>query len=255
MGIAIKGLARLGKVAAAAACLGIIPAGHLGAEPAGSDPLEPVNRMVYTFNRQADRYVLRPLAAGYDRVTPAPIQAGIGNFFDNLGEPVVVLNALGQAKVVDAGFVGGRFLINSTLGLLGFIDVAGRLGLPRQNEDFGQTLGVWGLPAGWYLVIPFWGGSSVRDATGLLVDWQLDPLNRATAGGETYALVALNMIDTRAQYLQADELLETIYDPYAFTRNAYFQRRAALIRDDSPEKTGDQPPPWEEEGIAPPWEQ
>ena len=254
MGIAIRGLATLGKVAAMV-YLGLFPMVHLAAEPARSDPLEPVNRMVYAFNQRADRYVLRPLAVVYDRVTPAPIQAGIGNFFNNLREPVVALNALGQTKVVDAGFVSGRFLLNSTIGLLGFIDVADRLGLQSRNEDFGQTLGVWGLPAGWYLVIPFWGGSSMRDAAGLLVDWQLDPLNQVTVGAETYALVALNMIDTRAQYLDADELLETLYDPYAFTRDAYFQRRAALIRDDAPETTRDQAPPWEEEGIPPPWEQ
>ena len=138
------------------------------------DPWEGCNRRVFAFNDVLDRYALKPVARGYKAVTPEPVQTGVGNFFSNLGEVRTVLNSLLQGKFQRSGETTARLLFNSIFGLAGIFDVAEKMGLPQQDEDFGQTLGVWGVPAGPYLVIPFLGPSSLRDGTGRVADWVIE---------------------------------------------------------------------------------
>lgn len=165
------------------------------------DPLEGFNRRMYYFNAKADEYVLLPVVAGYKAVTPDILETGINNFFSNLGEISVFINALLQAKPAVAAETFGRFAVNTTVGVFGFFDVATPIGLDEQNEDFGQTLGVWGIEAGPYLVLPLLGPSSLRDATGAAIDmlaFQAVINELGMAGEEELFLSMLSSIDTRA---------------------------------------------------------
>ncbi|MDY6941867.1 MAG: VacJ family lipoprotein [Pseudomonadota bacterium] len=217
------------------------------------DPLEPLNRATYRFNEEADQWVLRPVAKAYDQIAPEPVKIGISNFFDNLGEPVVAVNNLAQGKPVSAASDVGRFAINTTVGILGVIDVATLMGLGRNREDFGQTLGYWGMGPGWYLVLPLLGSSTVRDGFGILVDWQVDPISLLPSTTETtVVLLAVDAVSVRASLLPADRILEVVYDPYAFTRDAYLQRRRVLVSDGTIEDDELLDP---DTGITPPWEQ
>jgi phospholipid-binding lipoprotein MlaA len=166
------------------------------------DPWEGFNRRMYYFNAKADEYVLLPVVAGYKAVTPDIIETGITNFFSNLGEISVFINALLQAKPAVAAETFSRFAVNTTIGIFGFFDVATPIGLDEQNEDFGQTLGVWGINAGPYLVLPLLGPSSLRDATGSAIDMLafqavIDELGMR--GDEELFLSLLSSIDTRAR--------------------------------------------------------
>ncbi len=205
-------------------------------ESAQGDPLEPVNRQVHAFNDAFDRAIFRPVAEGYQKVTPDPVQQGIGNFFSNLGEVTIFANSVLQAKPRKATVTTLRFAFNSTFGLLGVLDLAGLLGLEKQDEDFGQTLGHWGLGPGPYVVLPFFGPSSLRDSTGMLVDEQYDIGSRIADDDATfYAMRVLSAIDTRARLLGATRMLDTAaVDPYAFTRQAYLRRRAGKVYDGDP---------------------
>ncbi len=200
------------------------------------DPLESVNRGVYKFNDVADRAVFKPVATAYKTVTPSPIRIGFSNFFSNLGSFTNVFNNLLQFKFANAFSEAGRFVINSTFGLAGFIDVAGMDNIPVHKEDFGQTLGYWGAGPGAYLVLPFIGPSSVRDTTGLVVDVSTtDPITYTHNIGQVRLynqLRAAQFIDKRTELLDAKDLVdEASLDPYAFTRDAYLQRRASLVQD------------------------
>ncbi len=205
-------------------------------ESARGDPLEPVNRQVHAFNDGFDRAIFRPIARGYQKVTPDPVQQGIGNFFSNLGEITVFANSILQAKGRKATATTLRFAFNSTFGLLGVLDLAGWIGLEKQDEDFGQTLGYWGLGPGPYVVLPFLGPSSVRDTSGMLVDEQYDLASAIADDDATfYAMRVLSAIDTRAGLLGASRMLDTAaVDPYAFTRQAYLRRRADKVHDGDP---------------------
>ena len=166
-----------------------------------TDPWEGFNRRMYYFNAKADEYVLLPVVAGYKAVTPDILEVGISNFFSNLGEISVFINSILQAKPAVAAETFGRFAVNTTVGIFGFFDVATPLGLDEQNEDFGQTLGVWGVDAGPYLVLPLLGPSSLRDATGSAIDMLafqaiIDELGME--GDEEIFLSLLSSIDTRA---------------------------------------------------------
>lgn len=195
------------------------------------DPWERYNRAVYQFNDAVDQAVLRPVAKGYRAITPDIVEHGIGNFFNNLSYPVVFVNQFLQGDFKDGIFDTARFLVNSTIGLAGLFDPATHIGLPANNEDFGQTLGVWGVPKGPYLVLPFLGPSTVRDATGSYADSQINPIFEYFEKPDRYYLYTLRVVDLRAQLLDIDSQLRTTYDPYAFMRDAYLQRRDYLVKD------------------------
>lgn len=206
------------------------------ASQANKDPLEGINRGIYKFNDVTDKAVFKPVATAYKTVTPSPIRTGINNFFTNLGGITSVLNNLLQLKFANAFSEAGRFVINSTFGLAGFIDVAGMDKVAVHKEDFGQTLGHWGAGTGAYLVLPFLGPSDLRDATGLIVDTATtDPIQYTHNIGEVRLhnqLRLVQFIDKRAELLTATDLVdEASLDPYAFMRDAYLQRRASLVQD------------------------
>lgn len=202
-----------------------------GTQRSEQDPWERYNRAAYQFNDAIDQAVLRPVAKGYRAVTPDIIEYGIGNFFNNLSYPVVFVNQFLQGDFKAGLFDTTRFIVNSTIGLAGLFDPATHIGLPANNEDFGQTLAVWGVPKGPYLVLPFLGTSTVRDAGGTYVDFQINPAIDYFETPDRYYLYALRIVDLRAQLLDIDSQLRTTYDPYTFMRDAYLQRRDYLVKD------------------------
>jgi phospholipid-binding lipoprotein MlaA len=206
------------------------------ASQANKDPLEGLNRGVYKFNDVADKAVFKPVATAYKAVAPTPVRKGFNNFFNNLGMITTVVNDLLQLKFAYAFTDAGRFVINSTFGLAGFIDVASMDKIERRKEDFGQTLGHWGVGSGAYLVVPFLGPSSTRDFSGLIVDTATsDPITYTHNIGEIRLhnqLRAAQFIDKRTELLVANDLIdEASLDPYAFMRDAYLQKRASQVQD------------------------
>lgn len=206
------------------------------AEAGADDPLEGFNRAMYTFNDKVDTYVLKPVAKGYRAVLPSPVRTGVSNFFGNLHDPVIMLNNLLQGKFVEAVSDFWRFVVNTTVGIYGLFDVASELDLVKHREDFGQTLGRWGAGEGFYVVLPFLGPSSLRDGTGDFVDWQFYPPNRAEEGSTRDKLQVVEVVNRRAQLLDASDILEQAggKDPYVFVREAYRQRRKNLVYDGNP---------------------
>ena len=206
------------------------------ATQSNKDPLEGLNRGVYKFNDVADKAIIKPVATAYKTITPSPIRTGFNNFFNNLSSFTTVVNDLLQLKLANAFTDAGRFVINSTFGLAGFIDVAGMDKIQSRKEDFGQTLGYWGVGNGAYLVLPLLGPSSLRDATGLAVDtFTTDPIQYPRNIGQirlSNQLRAAQFLDKRTGLLTATDLVdEASLDPYAFTRDAYLQKRASLVQD------------------------
>jgi len=208
------------------------------------DPFERMNRGTQRFNDAFDRTLLKPVASGYRGVVPGFLRTGISNLLSNLALPTTIVNDLLQLKLKDTAADIGRFVLNSTLGVGGLLDPATRVGMPRNDEDFGQTLGRWGMPVGPYVVLPLLGPSTLRDAPALAVDAQTDL--RVQLDLDTEARVALaivSAVERRARFLAADEALNRAFDRYAFIRNAWLQRREFLVRDgDVP----DEAPPEEE---------
>jgi phospholipid-binding lipoprotein MlaA len=210
--------------------------------PSPLDPFEPVNRATFEFNDNADKFVFKPVAEGYRAVLPDVVRSGVRNFFSNLRDPWNAVNQLLQGKVELALSDSWRFIVNSTFGIGGVMDVASDMRLPKHNEDFGQTLGVWGLDTGPYIVIPIWGASSVRDGVGLVADayaflpwWIPDWLDWQHRVAWQNSLTALDFVNIRANLLDASNLLEeAALDRYAFVRDAYFQRRRNLVYDGNP---------------------
>lgn len=202
------------------------------------DPFERANRAIYKFNDVVDRVALKPIAKGYKKITPEPVRRGIGNFFSNLQYPATIVNQLLQGKPIAAARDTGRLLTNTVLGLGGMFDVATRLGLEKNDEDFGQTLGVWGVPSGPFLVLPLLGPSSVRDAPATPAEYFVDPLTYADVQWEVvWGLRAVDIVDRRAQLLSLEPTLERSFDQYAFVRDAWAQRREYQVRDgDVPEE-------------------
>jgi len=195
------------------------------------DPLEPINRVIFEFNEVIDDNILEPVAKGYKYVTPDPVEKGVSNFFSNLGEINTIANDLLQLKFQQAAKDSLRFFVNSTIGVLGIFDVATPLGLSKNKEDFGQTLGFWGVPNGPYLVLPFLGPSTFRDAPGTLVDYELSPIEQLHHE-ERQALRLINIVETRAKLLRATKILDTAAkDKYIFIRESYLQKRESLVRD------------------------
>lgn len=193
------------------------------------DPLEAFNRVVFTFNDTLDYYLLKPVATGYDKVMPDPLQDGVTNFFNNIGEVKTIINDLFQLKFQQAGLDSTRFLVNTTVGMFGFIDIGSRIGLDKHDEDFGQTLGYWGLGSGPYLVLPFLGPNTLRDTAGMVPDYYISPYQTLDHDLTRYSLRALDVVDLRAGFLQAEKLIAG--DRYSFFRDAYLQRRDFLVND------------------------
>ncbi len=213
------------------ASLALVAAGCVGLDAATSteayDPFEPVNRAVYRVNDIGDRYLLRPLAVGYTRGVPPQLRAGLRNVFSNLLYPVTIVNALLQGKFGQVGQDSGRFLLNSTVGLGGLFDPATRVGLTENDEDFDQTLAVWGVAQGPYLVIPLLGPRTTRHAFGDVADSPLTPFLSISDGdvSVTLGLWVINQVDGRSRLLDADQQVFEAFDPYLFVRDAYFQNR------------------------------
>lgn len=201
--------------------------------PSSYDPWEPLNRKVFAFNNVVDRVIARPLARFYIAVTPRPVRLGVGNFFNNLGQPVSAVNALLQGRPKQAGQSLGRFAVNSTLGLAGIFDPATRFGIPNRSEDFGQTLGVWGWKQSRFLELPLFGPRTVRDAFGLIGDSPLAPLQYVEDDKARVFLQGLQLVDVRTQLMAVDSMREGAIDAYALTRDAWLQRRNYQIFQDS----------------------
>ena len=200
--------------------------------PDPRDPYEPFNRAVYRFNDGLDKALLQPTARAYRAVLPSFVRMGIGNVLSNVGDVGNVLNKALQGEFRAAYADVGRVLMNSTLGLGGMFDIASAAGVEKHNEDFGQTLGVWGVESGSYLVLPILGPSSTRDALGRVFDYATDPLTYIDPAGAGVAARGTEAIDTRSQLLEASAVLEkSTLDLYLFMRDAYLQRRDALVRD------------------------
>ncbi len=201
---------------------------------APADPLEVVNRSVFAFNTKTDKYLLRPAARAYTAVVPGFARTGVRNFFANLATPVTIVNQYLQGKFAAGTSDLGRLLINSSLGLGGMLDVASYWGLPAHDEDFGQTLGRWGVGEGWYLMLPFLGPSTNRDLVSRIARTPFNPLYYVEDTSLVWGLTVLDGIQDRAQYLNADALLSGQLDPYIFLRSAYLQRRWTAIHDGRP---------------------
>ncbi|MEO1303569.1 MAG: VacJ family lipoprotein [Pseudomonadota bacterium] len=198
------------------------------------DPFEGWNRSVYAFNDGVDRAVLEPVADGYRAVTTPPIRGGVTNFLTNLNQPVVFANTLLQGKPLASFDTATRFAVNSTIGVAGIFDVATALDVPEHREDFGQTLGVWGVPNGPYIVLPLLGASNLRDTVGFGVDNAFEPLNYAQFEGDTAFRASrqvVNVIAIRERVDEAVEILREQPEPYVALRRNYTQQRAAAIRD------------------------
>lgn len=210
------------------ACAGLMVL-PLAGQAATEDPWESVNRPIFRFNDTLDTYALKPLAQGYQAVTPQFLETGVHNVFRNVGDVGNLANNLLQGKAYDAGVDTSRLLLNTTLGVLGFFDVASRMGLQRSDEDFGQTLGVWGVGSGPYLVLPLLGPSSLRDAPSRIPDNFLTPYPYMDHVPSRNVTRGINVVDTRASLLDAERMISG--DKYIFIRNAYLQNREFRVRD------------------------
>lgn len=217
------------------ACAGSQVAADTDAGP--NDPLEDINRPIFAFNKALDDYALKPVAKGYRTVLPEPVRDGIRNFLNNLRTPLILANDALQGNGERAGQTFARFWMNTVLGLGGLIDVAAIHGIPFHDEDFGQTLAVWGVPEGPYLMLPVFGPSNPRDAVGLGAEFVADPLNRMLRGKDLDYLVyvrgGINAVDARSRNIETfDKLESTSLDYYATIRSLYRQRRASQIRNE-----------------------
>jgi len=224
--IGARWIARLGGLMALVG-ISLLPAMIQAASE--EDPWESFNRPIVRFNDTVDTYALKPIAQGYRAVTPQFLEDGVHNVFGNIGDVGNLANNLLQGKLHNAGVDTGRLIFNTTFGVLGFFDVAKHMGLRKNDEDFGQTLGVWGLNSGPYLVIPLLGPSTVRDATGRVPDSFLTPYPYMDHVPTRNVTRGVQVVDTRANLLQAERLVSG--DKYIFIRNAYLQSREFKVKD------------------------
>jgi phospholipid-binding lipoprotein MlaA len=199
------------------------------------DPLEPMNRAVYKFNDTFDEAIAKPVATVYRDLLHVEIRSRVSNFFSNIQDIFIGVNNLLQGKLQDGVEDWARFAFNSTIGLAGIHDVASDMGIEKHNEDFGQTFGRWGAGPGPYLILPFLGSSTLRDATGTAVDYYFAPLAEARPIALRNSLYAVYFVNTRAELLEASDILaQAALDRYVFQRDAYLQRRRSLIYDGNP---------------------
>ncbi len=196
------------------------------------DPIEGFNRVMFEFNDALDRALLKPLAKGYRAVMPSPVDKGITNFFSNLDDVGSAINNLLQFKLKRSASDVGRIVVNSTVGILGLIDVASNMNLEKTGEDFGQTLGVWGMGPGPYIVLPIFGPSGGRDAVGSVADWFTDPVTYVNPVEVKNSLIFVRAVDKRADLLGASNVVdEAALDKYEFMRDAYIQKRESDVND------------------------
>lgn len=199
-----------------------------------SNSLESYNRAMYQTNKTIDKYTLKPIAQGYQAITPDPVEKGVGNFFNNLKEINTFANSLLQGKFHNAAASSARFVWNTTLGLGGLFDVATAMNIKADPEDFGQTFRKWGIPAGPYVVLPILGPSTITDTVGLAADYATSPTVQFNWPDHTAreAITALGVINTRVQLMSLEKLIQSAStDEYSFVKNGYLQRREALVRD------------------------
>ncbi|HZX52090.1 MAG TPA: VacJ family lipoprotein [Pseudomonas sp.] len=223
--IAASWMERLGCLAVCAG-LALLPT---LAQASEEDPWQSYNRFMFRINDNVDAYTLKPLAKGYQAVTPQLLEDGVHNIFRNIGDVGNLANNVLQGKLHDAGVDSGRLIFNTTFGLLGFFDVATQMGLQRSDEDFGQTFGAWGLGSGPYVVLPLLGPSTVRDTIGKIPDSMLTVQATIDHVPTRNVVHAVNAVDTRASLLSAEKLISG--DKYIFIRNAYLQNREFRVRD------------------------
>jgi phospholipid-binding lipoprotein MlaA len=207
---------------------------RLTTAPNTSDRFESWNRSVYSFNETLDRAVAKPVATAYATVTPKPVRSGLANFLSNIVYPAVILQDALQLKPTRFARDTGRLLVNTTVGIGGLFDPASQLGLEANNEDFGQTLGYWGVPSGPYLMLPVLGPSTVRDTVGTVADHFSQPESYLSSNALGWGISGTRLVDRRARLLGTEEALKRYLDPYAFIRNSYLQRREFLIYDGNP---------------------
>ncbi len=223
-------LGRRSRALACAVSLPVVLALSGCATAQSPDPLESWNRGVFSFNETVDVHVLKPVAEGYVKVTPQPVRTGVRNFFGNIGDVWSSVNLFLQGRLKEGAASTMRVAVNSILGLGGLIDLATPMRLDRFNEDLGQTLGVWGAPSGAYIVWPLMGPSSVRDSANIASSMTFSATTLIDGAREDNLARLLNVVSTRAAYLSATDLLDSVaLDKYAFTRDAYLQRRQSLI--------------------------
>jgi phospholipid-binding lipoprotein MlaA len=234
-GLALAGLLSLWATAApaqSAPAAAESPVAAQGVAPA-YDPWEPMNRGLFRFNKGLDHAVIRPLAIGYKTVLPSPVRTGVRNVINNIGEPLTFVNDVLELRFTNAGHTVTRFTLNSTVGVLGLFDVAGKVGVPIHYADFGETLGRYGVPQGPYLYLPVLGPSSVRDGAGRIVDVYTGLLNLHdlhVTPGERLGVTAVDGLDTRAELDdQLSELQRSATDEYATQRSLYLQNRQSLV--------------------------
>ncbi|HBX56528.1 MlaA family lipoprotein [Pseudomonas sp. UBA2684] len=218
-------IVRLGRLFACVS-LALLP---VVAQAAEEDPWEGFNRAIFRFNDTLDTYALKPVAQGYQAVTPQFLEDGVHNIFGNLGDVGNLANNLLQGKLHDAGVDTSRVIFNTTFGVLGFFDVAQRMGLQKNDEDFGQTMGAWGLGSGPYVVLPLLGPSTVRDTVGKVPDSFLQPYAYMEHVPTRNVTRGVNVVDARANLLSAEKLISG--DKYIFIRNAYLQNREFKVQD------------------------
>lgn len=203
--------------------------------PSPADPFEGFNRSVDAFNQQLDTYAVRPIAKTYVAVVPELVRMGVSNFFGNIADILIGVNNLLQGKPVAAATDFGRFAVNTTIGVVGLFDVATDMGLKKHSEDFGQTLGRWGLGSGPYLVLPLFGPSSVRDAVGFVVDINIDPVSGINDPATRNAVAGLRVTNRRADLLELTDSVEGVaLDSYSFVRDAYLANRRNRVYDGDP---------------------
>ena len=202
-----------------------------------ADPLESFNRTVFDLNDGLDRAIFKPVAMAYKEVTPSPVRTGVNNFFNNIADVWSVVNNALQFKPKETLETGMRVAFNTVFGFAGVLDIGTEMGLARNRQDFGQTLGYWGIEPGPYVVLPFFGPSSVRDTVGTVVDSSVDLVNNTKNVPTRNSLIGLRVVDTRAQFLGATDVLDqAALDKYSFTRDLYLQRRANSIGKESTQK-------------------
>lgn len=210
------------------------------AEDNSRDPYQGFNRSMFAVNEVVDKFAAKPVAQVYDQAVPLPVKAGIGNLFGNASDLWVGINSALQGKFGDAGVDIGRLLVNSTIGIFGLFDVASELGLERHEEDFGQTLAVWGVNDGGYLFWPIIGPRTARDTVGWAVDTYVDPVSSVSPISVRNSMTALRFVDIRASLLPADKVVEeAAFDKYSYIRDAYMQRRRNQVFDGRPPRLDD----------------